>query len=92
MRSAVSNARIDCDTHRAYDAGMEQIAHIWPSPKALADDLGLPYTTVHSWFARERFPASRDLDLIAAAKRRGCALSLEDLAKARRAKTSEGAR
>lgn len=70
---------------------MKHLKRIWPSPSALAADLGLPYTTVHSWFARERIPASRDLDLVEAAARRGEVLTLEDLAAARRAKTPEGA-
>ncbi|MGN7867754.1 hypothetical protein [Paracoccus sp. 22332] len=70
---------------------MEHITHIWPKIADLAADLGKPYQTVAAWKLRGRIPADYDLDLIAAAKKRGKRLSLEDLAKARRAKASEGA-
>ena len=66
---------------------MENIMSIWPTTKALADDLGVPYTTAHSWKARGRVPADWDLDLIAAAAKRGKRLTLEQLALARRAQT-----
>ena len=62
---------------------MDKLKQIWTSPAALSSDLGLPYTTVHSWFVRESIPASRDLDLIDAARKRGHRLTLEDLAQAR---------
>ena len=64
---------------------MEHLSHIWPTVKDIASDLGVPYTTAHSWVARGRIPADRDLDLIAAAKMRGKKLTLEQLALARRA-------
>ena len=67
---------------------MDKLKQIWTTPAALSSDLGLPYTTVHSWFVRESIPATRDLDLIDAAKRRGHQLTLEDLAHARRAKAT----
>jgi uncharacterized protein YjcR len=70
---------------------METLAHIWPTVRELADDLGLPYTTVHSWAARGRIPATHDLDLIEAAKRRGQELTLEQLAQARRRQIVRGA-
>lgn len=70
---------------------MEHITHIWPKIADLAADLGKPYQTVAAWKLRGRIPADYDLDLIAAAKKRGKRLSLEDLAKARRTKASEGA-
>lgn len=91
MRIAVSVLRIDHDTHCAYFGCMEHISHIWPTIRSLADDLGTPYTTVHSWYVRGRIPPDRDLDLIEAAKRRGATLTLEQLARARRAQTQEGA-
>lgn len=69
-------------------AGMEKVINIWPKITDLAEDLGLPYTTVHSWAARGSIPARYDLQLVAAAEKRGSALSLEELAKMR-AKTSE---
>lgn len=67
---------------------MDHIAHIWPTMAALAGDLGLPYTTAASWKQRGRIPADYDLDLVAAAKRRGASLTLEELARARVPPTS----
>ena len=64
---------------------MEHIAHIWPTIASLAVDLGKPYQTVAAWKLRGRIPADYDLDLIAAAKKRGHNLTLEALAEARRA-------
>lgn len=64
---------------------MEHIFDLWPSLKALADDLHKPYQTVAAWKQRRRIPADHDLDLIAAAGRRGATLTLEELASARRA-------
>lgn len=65
---------------------MEHIAHIWPKTTELALDLGVPYTTAAAWMQRGSIPAKYDIDLIAAAKRRGSVLSLEALATARRVK------
>lgn len=64
---------------------MEHLERIWPKTTDLADDLGVPYTTAAAWRQRESIPAKYDLDLIAAAKRRGHKLTLEQLASARRA-------
>lgn len=66
---------------------MQHIKHIWPKVKDLSDDLGVPYTTAHSWVIRGRIPADYDIDIIRAAKKRGAKLTLEDLAKARRVAT-----
>lgn len=63
---------------------MKHLLHIWPKVKDLAEDLGVPYTTAHSWAVRGRIPADRDFDLIAAARRRGHKLTHERLAIARR--------
>ena len=63
---------------------MEQIFDLWPNISDLAADLGKPYTTVQSWSQRRSIPARFDLDLIEAAKRRGCTLTLEQIAAARR--------
>lgn len=72
---------------------MKHLKHIWPTVKSLADDLGVPYTTAHSWDARGRIPPDRDLDLVEAAARKGKSLTLEQLALARRHPTqTEGAR
>lgn len=70
---------------------MEHISHIWPKVADLAADLRKPYQTVAAWKQRGRIPADYDLDLIAAAKRRGKRLTLAELAQARKAKTSKGA-
>ena len=59
---------------------MEQVLRIWPTVKALADDLGVKYTTVHSWVRRGRIPAAYDLALLRASRERGHNLTLEQLA------------
>jgi hypothetical protein len=64
---------------------MEHILTIWPTLADLAADLQKPYQTVAAWKQRGRIPADHDLDLIEAAKRRGRTLTLEELARARRA-------
>lgn len=68
---------------------MEHITRIWPTIAELADDLGVPYSTAAAWHQRGSFPAKRDLDLIAAAKKRGAKLTLEQIAQARRQRTHE---
>ncbi|MFC3169246.1 hypothetical protein [Paracoccus fontiphilus] len=72
---------------------LSHIKHVWPNPIDLARDLGLPYTTVHSWEQRGRIPPDRDFDLIDAAAKRGEKLTLEQLAAARKAgaQTTKGA-
>lgn len=70
---------------------MQHIRHIWPTVKDIADDLGIPYTTAHSWGVRGRIPADYDLDLIEAARKRGKRLTLEELAEARRAAVTQSA-
>jgi len=80
---------IDTDTHCAYRLIMDHIKHIWPTVGDLAADLGLPYTTVHSWSVRGRIPSERDFDIIAAAEKRGEKLTFEYLAVARRRAQSE---
>lgn len=69
---------------------MEHIKHIWPTVRELAADLGLPYTTVHSWSVRGRIPPERDFDIIAAAEKRGFQITFEYLATARRPAISGG--
>ena len=64
---------------------MEQIIALWPSMSDLAADLGKPYSTVAAWKQRGSIPAKFDLDLIEAAARHGKALTLEQLASARKA-------
>lgn len=59
---------------------MERIFQIWPTISSLAADLGLPYSTVHSWVRRGRIPADRDVDVVSAAQLRGEVITLADLA------------
>lgn len=65
---------------------MQQLLEsLWPRNADLASDMGVPYPTAQSWKLRGFFPAERDLDLIVCAERRGQALTLEQIAQARRA-------
>lgn len=57
---------------------MKSISIIWPSIKDFADDLGVPYTTAHSWM-RRGIPRGRYHQIIAAAKRRGGVIEVMDL-------------
>ena len=70
---------------------MEHVFSLWPTLALMADDLGKPYPTVASWRQRGSIPARYDLDLIAAAERRGRKLTLEDLAHARASENERGA-
>ena len=70
---------------------MEQIFNIWPTIKDLSRDLGLEYTTVHSWKQRGSIPARYDLDIVRAAAKRGHELSFEDLAQARSGSNTQSA-
>lgn len=63
---------------------MEQIFDMWPSMADFARDMGEKYPTVAAWKQRRNIPAHRDFDVVAAANRRGLALTIEELARARR--------
>lgn len=55
-------------------AEFSEIAEIiekWPSVKDFADDVGIAYTTAHSWRTRGLRDASRYPSIVRAAKRRG---------------------
>lgn len=67
---------------------MDRIFAIWPSLAQLAADINRPYPTVAAWRQRGSIPAKYDFDLIRAAEARGCALTLEDIARARAAASS----
>jgi hypothetical protein len=56
------------------------ISGVWRFMSELADDLGVPYTTVASWKQRGRIPAKYDFQIIRAAKARGTEITLEQLA------------
>ena len=67
---------------------MEHILQIWPVLKDLASDLQKPYSTVAAWKARGSIPGEYDLAIIAAAKKRGAKLTLQQLAETRAARAS----
>ena len=67
------------------------IISLWPSRADLAADCGLDLSAVHSWVKRRRIAAEHDVALVAAARRRGLALTYEDLARHRAAAPDEAA-
>lgn len=69
---------------------MERITDIWPTVGELARDMGVPYTTAHSWVKRGRIPADYDLRLVEAARKRGSHLSLAQLAMDRARRSKQG--
>lgn len=58
---------------------MDRLREIWPTIRALADDLGEPYPTVQAW-AHRGVPAKRYAQIIRAARKRGHDLTFEELA------------
>lgn len=58
---------------------MQIVPDIWPTWATLADEIGCPYPTVHSW-ARRGIPFRRFPALIRAASARGIILTYEQLA------------
>src|SRR4051812_6786430 len=52
---------------------LRHLLSLWPSLMALAADLGLPYTTVHSWLQRGSIPVLYWHGLIESAQARGIA-------------------
>lgn len=58
---------------------MEQIFKDHGSIRALALDLGLPYTTVHSWKVRGRVPLEYHDEVILSCARRDIAVTHRDL-------------
>tara|TARA_A100001391_G_scaffold72721_1_gene46627 strand:- start:83 stop:322 length:240 start_codon:yes stop_codon:yes gene_type:complete len=54
----------------------------WPRRQDIVDDIGVPYTTVASWIAAGSVPAHRHVDLVESARKRGIALTHEELARA----------
>ena len=63
---------------------MREILERFPSLAFVARELGVGYKSVTKWAERDSIPARFDLDLIALAARSEVALSLEELAMARR--------
>ncbi len=56
------------------------IIAFWPSPDALAAELGAKPETVRKWRQRNRIPANRWLAVIRAAKKGGVDLTAEEMA------------
>jgi len=56
------------------------IINLWPSMRALADDILESHDVVRKWAQRGRIPGHADLKIIAAAGRRGFCLTHEALA------------
>lgn len=56
------------------------IIGLWPSPDALAVDIGAKVETVRKWRQRDSIPADRWLAVIDAAKARGEIISSDDMA------------
>lgn len=54
----------------------------WPSAPQLAKDVGRPKGTVANWIGRNSIPVKHWPAVVAAAKKRGIKVSLEDLARA----------
>ncbi len=63
--------------------GIRTIIGRWPSRKVMAADIGKTAATVNLWVHRGNIPAEFDVELMAAAKKRGVFLSYEELAKMR---------
>jgi hypothetical protein len=52
---------------------------IWPTPDAMAEDIGHTAFAVRQWKTRDRIPAEWWLRVIAAAKKRRRSIRFEDL-------------
>ena len=66
------------------------IIGLWPSPDALATELGAKPETVRKWRQRDSIPAGWWIDIVEAAKERGNDLSVAEMAAAaRKTPTSE---
>lgn len=58
---------------------MDSIFKAYGSVRALAEELDLPYTTVHSWKARGRIPYEHHDAVILACSRRGVPVTHKEL-------------
>ncbi len=63
--------------------GIRLIISRWPSRKVMAKDIGKTAATINLWVHRGNIPAEYDVELMAAAKKRGVFLSYEELAMTR---------
>ena len=56
------------------------VIDLWPSARALAEDIGEKTASVHKWRQRDSIPAGKWLAVVDAAERRGHDLTLSSLA------------
>ncbi len=63
--------------------GIRTIIGRWPLRKVMAKDIGKTRATINLWVHRDNIPAEYDVELMAAAKKRGVFLSYEELAQMR---------
>lgn len=68
--------------HRFGMSRVQDILSRWGNRSEIAEDLDVPYPTVGGWFARGSVPAHRHVDLVESARKRGIALTHEELAQA----------
>lgn len=57
-----------------------EIVELWPSPDALAEDIGAKFETVRKWRQRDNIPAEWWLPVIDAAKARNLVLTSDQFA------------
>jgi hypothetical protein len=57
------------------------IIALWPSPEALADEIGEKGWTVRKWKQRDSIPSGRWLAVIEAAAARGARVTAEEMAR-----------
>lgn len=68
--------------HRSIMSRVQEILSRWGNRGEIAEDLDVPYPTVGGWYSRGSVPAHRHVDLIESARKRGIALTHEELAQA----------
>lgn len=57
----------------------QSVIDLWPSRKAMADDLDVKLHRIHHWHHRNRIPADFDLRLLSAASKRNIPLHWRQL-------------
>lgn len=62
---------------------MKIIIAKWPSVRAFADDVGVPYTTAASWGQNDMIPARYDARIVEASIAHGAPVTLAEIAEAR---------
>lgn len=56
-----------------------QMISMWPSRRALADDIGAPLATVHKWAQSNSIPPRWQAAFVSAAKLRGYPVTADDV-------------